>query len=233
MPQQPSVLIISHQHTLRHLAEQVCQQAGATTVTATSGQEGSAIAAARGPRGFALVVMDTAEPSRENLSPPRMACQLLQEWTAASPSLPFVFVGPKSQKQALMRIRADSVRFVTPPFSRHTVRQAIESCLPSLAWRAKGFSAPFANKGTSNGRHHDGPNHHRLSRRDAAVQDGVARRAFSAAGADQSGMVPHDPGRREPDGDDEVNQTRHLKGDKYLIMKGLVLLEAEFKPLPA
>jgi len=32
---------------------------------------------------------------------------------------------------------------------------------------------------------------------------------------------------------DEVNQTRHLKGDKYLIMKGLVLLEAEFKPLPA
>jgi len=32
---------------------------------------------------------------------------------------------------------------------------------------------------------------------------------------------------------DEVNQTRHLKGDKYLIMKGLVLLEAEFKPLSA
>jgi hypothetical protein len=32
---------------------------------------------------------------------------------------------------------------------------------------------------------------------------------------------------------DEVNQTRHLEGDKYLIMKGLILLEAEFKPLPA
>jgi acyl-coenzyme A thioesterase PaaI-like protein len=32
---------------------------------------------------------------------------------------------------------------------------------------------------------------------------------------------------------DEVHQTRHLKGDKYLIMKGLILLEAEFKPLSA
>jgi hypothetical protein len=32
---------------------------------------------------------------------------------------------------------------------------------------------------------------------------------------------------------DEVSQTRYLKGDKYLIMKGLVLLEAKFKPLSA
>ena len=32
---------------------------------------------------------------------------------------------------------------------------------------------------------------------------------------------------------DEVNQTRHLKGDKFLIMKELVLLEAKLKPLPA
>ena len=67
------------------------------------------------------------------LCQPCMAGQLLQEWTAVSLSLPFVFVGPESQKPALRRIRADSVRFVTPPFNRHTVRQAIESCLPSLA----------------------------------------------------------------------------------------------------
>src|SRR5687768_2895019 len=113
------------------------------------------------------------------LCQPCMAGPLLQEWTAASPSLPFVFVGPESQKPALRRIRADIVCFVTPPFNWHTVRQAIEACLPSLAWRTRGFSAPFSNKGTSNGNYHYGPNHHRLSRRDAAVQDGVDRGAFS------------------------------------------------------
>jgi DNA-binding NtrC family response regulator len=154
MSQQSSVLIISHQRAMRHLAEQVCRQAGAKTVTATSGQEGSAIAAERGLHGFSLVVIDTADPGQNTPWQPRMACQLLQEWTAVSPSLPFVFVGPESQKQALRRIRADSVRFVTPPFNRHTVRQAIESCLPSSAWMARGFAARLPNKGTSNGRYY-------------------------------------------------------------------------------
>ena len=133
MPPQPWVLMISHQHTMWQLTEQVCRQAGAETITAASGQAASAIAAERGLHDFALVVMDTAEAGRENLSQPRMARQLLPEWTAASPSLPFVFVGPRPHQQALQRIRADIVRFVTPPFSQHTVREAIESCLPSPA----------------------------------------------------------------------------------------------------
>ena len=33
--------------------------------------------------------------------------------------------------------------------------------------------------------------------------------------------------------DGEVSQTRHLKGDKFLIMKQLVLLESEIKPVNA
>jgi CheY-like chemotaxis protein len=45
MSQQPAVLMVSHQRTMRHLIEQVCRQAGAQTVAATSGQKGSAIAA--------------------------------------------------------------------------------------------------------------------------------------------------------------------------------------------
>jgi CheY-like chemotaxis protein len=177
MPQQPSVLIISHRRTMRHLIEQGCRPAGAKTVMATSGQEGCAIAAARGLHDFALVVIDTADPGQNTLYPSRMACQLLQEWTAAAPLLPFVFVGPESQKRALRRIRADIVCFVTPPFNLRTVRQAIESCLPRPAWQARGFSALLSNRGTLNGNHHDGPNHHRLPRRDATVQDGVARSA--------------------------------------------------------
>src|ERR671915_123041 len=74
IPQQPSVLIVSHQPTLQHLTKQVCRQARAKTVTATSGPEGLAIAAERGLHGFSLIVIDTAEPGRETLSPPRMAC---------------------------------------------------------------------------------------------------------------------------------------------------------------
>jgi hypothetical protein len=31
----------------------------------------------------------------------------------------------------------------------------------------------------------------------------------------------------------KVSQTRHLQGDKFLIMKELVLLEAKLNPLPA
>ena len=117
MPQQPSVLIISHQRTMRYFIEQGCRQVGTKTVTAKSGQEGSAIAAERGLHDFALVVIDTADPGQNTLCLSRMAGQLLQEWTAASPSLPFVFVGPESQKPALRRIRADIVCFVTPPFN--------------------------------------------------------------------------------------------------------------------
>ena len=33
--------------------------------------------------------------------------------------------------------------------------------------------------------------------------------------------------------EDKVSQTRHLKGDKYLIMKELEQLESEIKPPPA
>jgi hypothetical protein len=33
--------------------------------------------------------------------------------------------------------------------------------------------------------------------------------------------------------DDEVHETRHLKGDKYLIMKELAQLEKDLKPSPA
>jgi hypothetical protein len=33
--------------------------------------------------------------------------------------------------------------------------------------------------------------------------------------------------------DDKVHETRHLKGDKYLIMKELAQLEKDLKPSPA
>jgi CheY-like chemotaxis protein len=60
LQQQPSVLIISHQRAMRHLTEWVCRRIGATTVTATSGQEANAIVAERGLHNLALVVIDTS-----------------------------------------------------------------------------------------------------------------------------------------------------------------------------
>lgn len=200
MQKQPSVLIISHQRAMRHLTERVCRRIGATTVTATSGQEASAIVAARGLHDWALVVIDTVASGQDKLSQPRMARQLLQEWTAASPLLPFVFIGPVVQKHALLRIRADIVRFVATPFGLHGLIEAIESCLPRTTPRVQNFSAPFYQEGTSSGAYHRGPNSHRLLRRDAAVQDWVAYSAFSAADSGQRRVVPHGRGHCGPDG---------------------------------
>jgi CheY-like chemotaxis protein len=199
MQRQPLVLMISHQRTMRHLTERVCRQVGAQTVPATSGQEANAIAAERGLHAFALIVIDTAEPGREHLSQPRMARHLFQEWTAALPLLPFVWIGPVSQKSAVLRIRADIVRYVPTPVSLPALREAIASCLLKYSPMARNFSVACFKEGTPNDTHHYGPNHPGLSRRDAAVQDGVARGAFSATASDQSGMVPHGQGRRGPD----------------------------------
>lgn len=110
--ERPAVLIISHQPTIRHRIERVCGYVRGKTVAAASWHDAHAIAAQENLRAFSLVVIDTADPAQEALYPTRMACRLLQAWTAASPLLPFLCLGPASQKHALLRIRADIVRFV-------------------------------------------------------------------------------------------------------------------------
>ena len=192
MQRQPLVLIISRQPAMQHLAEQVCRRAGGRTVTAASGPEATAIVAQRGLHDFALVVMDTADPGQSTLSSPRMARQLLREWTAASPILPFVFIGPPAHKHALLKIRADIVRFVTPPFGLHGLTKAVESCLPRPTQLARYFTDAFSNPGPSNDYYHHGPRYPRVSQRESSVRLGVAGGSFSY------GRVPHTIGDRGP-----------------------------------
>ena len=148
MPSQHLVLVISYQRAMRHLIERVCRHAGAKTLTATSGQEGRAVVAQRGLHDFALIVIETVEPGWKNRFQPRMARHLLQEWTAASPLLPFVFIGPGSQKHALLRIRADIVRYVPTPVGRSALREAITSCFPKHSPLARDGSVSFFKEGT-------------------------------------------------------------------------------------
>lgn len=140
--EQPIVLIISCQSTMRHLIERVCRCAGAKTVTVATGHEAHALAAREDLRAFSLVVMDITEPTQDAPCPTRMAGQLLQEWTAASPLLPFVCIVPVSQQHALLKIRADILRVVTLPVVLPALAEAIASSLPRRVQRARGFSVP-------------------------------------------------------------------------------------------
>lgn len=142
--EQPAVLIISCQQTMRHLIDRVCRYARAKTVMVASGHEARALAAQEDLRAFSLVVMDTTDSVQDAPYPTQMACQLVQEWTAASPLLPFVCIVPASQQHALLRIRADILRCVTIPVALPTLVEVIESSLPRPAQRARGsLAAPF------------------------------------------------------------------------------------------
>jgi DNA-binding NtrC family response regulator len=151
--EQPVVLIISYQQTMRHLISQVCRYTGAQTVTVASEHEARTLAAREGLRAFSLVVMDTTAPAQDASWLTRMACQLLQEWTAASPLLPFVCIVPASQQHALLRIRADILRFVTIPVALPALVEVIESSLPRTTQRARDVSAPFDSEETSDHGH--------------------------------------------------------------------------------
>ena len=150
------VLIISCRQTMRHLIGQVCRYAGAKAVTVASGHEARALAAREGLCAFSLVVIDTTAPAQDAPCLTRMARQLLQEWTAASPLLPFVCIVPASQQHALLRIRADILRFVTIPVALPALVEVIASSLPRADHRARGLSAPFDPEETFDSEHLNG-----------------------------------------------------------------------------
>lgn len=157
--EQPTVLIISNQQIMQHLINRVCTDAGAKCITVASGHEAHALAAREDLRALALVVMALAAPNQDASRPTRAACQLLQEWTTASPLLPFVCIVPASQQYAFLRIRADILRVINIPVALPTLIKIIASSLPRTSARARGRSAirdpeTIANRGRFYGQSH-------------------------------------------------------------------------------
>jgi hypothetical protein len=140
---------------MRHLVKRVCRDAGAKPLTVVSGHEAHVLAAREGLHALALVVMALTAPTQDASCPTRMACQLLQEWTAASPLLPFVCIVPASQQYALLRIRADILRVVTTPVALPTLIKVIASSLP----RASDSSAAHDPEAMSERGHLNGQSH--------------------------------------------------------------------------
>lgn len=130
MQQPPAVLIVSYRRAMQKLIEQLCQRAGSVTVTMEPGNATDRLVAERGLAAFALVVLETDVPWEPHGHHPHMARHLLREWTALVPTLPFVLVGTRVQKHALLMIRADIVRFVAKPFEPHELSDAIQTFLP-------------------------------------------------------------------------------------------------------
>lgn len=141
MLQPPSVLIVSYKRAVQRLAEQICQCAGSEAVTVEPGKAADRIVSERGLAAFALVVLDADEPWEPLWHNPRMARQLLREWSALAPTLPFVLLGTPVQKHALLMIRADIVRFVAKPFEPCELEDAIKTFLPSPLPRRKSAMA--------------------------------------------------------------------------------------------
>jgi CheY-like chemotaxis protein len=144
---------------MRHLINRVCRDAGATCITVASGHEAHALAARDDLRALALVVIALTAPNQDASRPTRAACQLLQEWTTASPLLPFVCIVPASQQYAFLRIRADILRVVSIPVALPTLITIIASSLPCTSPRARGRSAirdpeTIANRDRSYGKSH-------------------------------------------------------------------------------
>lgn len=157
--EEPTVLILSNQQTMCHLVKRVCREAGAKSMTVVSGHEARAFAARDGLHGLSLVVMALTAPNQDASCTARMACQLLQEWTAASPLLPFVCIVPASQQSALLRIRADILRVVTIPVALPILTKVIVSSLPRTSLRASGGSAARDPEDMPQRAHRNGKSH--------------------------------------------------------------------------
>lgn len=120
------VLIITHDDVLRNLLEQVFLIRSIQIVIAATVNGAEAIASLWGWGAFGLIIVDTEALGEGELDQQHIACHVLEEWTTATPSLPFIFLGTLLQKHALHLIRADGVRILVRPFRLDELVEVID-----------------------------------------------------------------------------------------------------------
>jgi DNA-binding NtrC family response regulator len=129
--QQPThVLILTHEDAIRNLLEQVFIIRDVQILIAETVQGAKAIINLWGLPTFGLVIIDTAALGEYELDQKRLACRILEEWTATYPALPFLFLGTVLQKHAIYLIRADIVRVLVKPFRLDKLVDVVDDFYP-------------------------------------------------------------------------------------------------------
>jgi DNA-binding response OmpR family regulator len=130
MAQSTRVLLLTREPAIQNLVEQVCHIDGHRTVTVATVDEAHALAAPGGRDAFALAVMDTAAFGVSEQQQPHLARQLWQEWSAAYPGLPLLFVGTLPQDYGFLADRADLGVFLEKPFGPRLFADTMRTVLP-------------------------------------------------------------------------------------------------------
>ena len=120
------VLIVTSDHATRNLLEQVFMIRDIQIVIAATVQGAEAIIELWGLAEFGLIIIDTAALAERESDQKHVACHILHEWTEAHPSLPFLFLGTLGQKQTILAIRADIVRFLAKPYRLDDLVDAVD-----------------------------------------------------------------------------------------------------------
>jgi len=130
MAQSTRVLLLTREPTIQNLVEQICLIDGHRTVTAATVDEAHALIAQSSRDAFALAVIDTAALGASDQQQQRVVCQLWQDWTAAYPGLPLVFVGTRSSSNAFLAHCADISVFLEKPFGPRAFADIMRTFLP-------------------------------------------------------------------------------------------------------
>jgi DNA-binding response OmpR family regulator len=130
MTQSTRVLLLTTEPAIQNLVEQVCLIDGYRTVTAATVEDAHALAAQRGRDAFVLGVIDTAALGASDQQQQHAARQLWQDWSAAYPRLPLMFVGTRSPNYDFVAHRPDIGGFLEKPFGPYVLADRMRTFLP-------------------------------------------------------------------------------------------------------
>ena len=130
MTRSTRVLLLTTEPAIQNLVEQVCLIDGYRTVTAATVEDAHALAAQRGKDAFVLGVIDTAALGVSDQQQQHAARQLWQDWSAAYPGLPLMFVGTRSPNYDFVAHRPDIGGFLEKPFGPNVLADRMRTFLP-------------------------------------------------------------------------------------------------------
>lgn len=118
------VLIMTRDHAIRNLFEQLFMTRDIPFVMAASVQGAEAIIDLWGMQGFGLVIIDTAMLGEGEAEQRDVACRLLKAWTAKWPCLAVLLLGTLWQKHAVQMRRGG--RFLVKPYRLGELVDAVD-----------------------------------------------------------------------------------------------------------
>ena len=136
-------LIITRDDLIQNLLEQVLLIRDIQIVTVATVQEAEAIVALSGLGVFGLVIIDTAALGENEADQQHESSRVVEAWTAANPSLPFILLGTFLQKHGVHMIRSDRVYVLVKPFRLDELVDAIDQL-----YRGKRSLNPFLPRGS-------------------------------------------------------------------------------------